>query len=266
MCRRNVECYFLAVAMLLFVTANWVLAIDNWDASAPDDDTSANTRNVLVPGDSPQRHDVQAVSAVPDQDWFRLVVIGGHSYEVRVGGRQDSCFDFVGNNFQVLQSDASTLITTGVDVLGASQISSYRATFIPITDDVVFVHLTGAASCTATAEYTIQVFDTTLFGAPYFTAFDFDTFITIQNTTNTNISATLKFIDLINPAATFTAGVTVPMNRSTVVSTRVTVPVASSTQGAVIISHNGPAGALKALGVASSGTSGQIFQVIFASQ
>ncbi len=76
---------------------------------------------------------------------------------------------------------------------------------------------------------TIALVETTLFGAPYFTAFDFDTFITLQNTTNLAANATVRFIDVSNPATVFSTNVGVPANGSAVISTRAVVPVASST-------------------------------------
>lgn len=205
-------------------------AIDVWDQGTPNDDTPANTRNVLQPGDS-QRHDVEAKAGpTADQDWFRLVVTAGHSYEVRVGGRQEDCFDFSGSNFRILQSDFTTQITTGVDTPGTGIISSFRATFVAPSNENVFAQLTGATTCNATAEYTISFTDTTLINPAWSSFGTFDTFYSIHNVSSTTVNGTFKIFDTtgaqlvstnvsIGPGLTFStntqpSGLNVPRNKN----------------------------------------------------
>lgn len=219
----------LSAAVLLLLLAGGAAATDVWDSASPDDDTPGNTRNVLQPGDS-QRHDVEAIAAVADQDWFRLVVTAGHSYEVRVGGRQEDCFDFSGSNFRILQSDTTTQITTGVDTPGTGIISSFRATFVAPSNENVFAQLTGATTCNATAEYTITFLDTTFINPAWSTFGTFDTFYSIHNASSTTVNGTFKIFDTtgaelvstnvsIGPGLTFStntqpAGLNVPRNKN----------------------------------------------------
>ncbi len=248
---------FLVELILLILSSGAASATDIWDQASTNDDTSANTRNVLLPGDI-QRHDVQAKAGpTADQDWYRLVAVEGHSYEVRVGARQDFCFDFVGNKFEILESNAMTQRTTGVDILGAGQISSYRAVFTAPTSDTIFVHLTGETTCTATSEYTIQLFETTLFGPLYFNGADFDSFITLQNTTAQTINATLTLTDIGN-FASFVFNTSVPPNGGTVLSARAVVGCTTtcpSTLGSIRISHDKEFGALNGFVTISSPSS-----------
>ena len=185
----------LSAVVLLLLLAAGAAATDVWDSASPNDDTPGNTRNVLQPGDS-QRHDVEAKAGpTADQDWFRLTVVAGHSYEVRVGGRQEDCFDFSGSNFRILQSDGTTQITTGVDTPGTGIISSFRATFVAPSNENVFVQLTGATTCNATSEYTIEFFDTTLISPAWSTFGTFDTFYSIHNAGSTTLNGTLRLFD-----------------------------------------------------------------------
>lgn len=250
---------FLLASLLLLSPGASLRATDVWDQASPADDTAANTRNVLVPGDPPQRHDVQAKAGpTADQDWFRLVVVAGHSYEVRVGARQDSCFDFFGNNFQVLGSDGVTLLTTGVDYPGTGVVSSFRATFVAPSNQNVFVQLVGSNPCTATSEYTIQVFDTTLVNPLWSTFGGFETFYRFQNVTNTTISVTLT---LINDAGTVVASTTFTVNAGRTVPTRNTGPtdlnLADNQAGQALITHDGPAGGIQVDGFLGLFTGGQ---------
>ncbi len=248
---------FLVELILLVLSSGAASATDIWDQPSTKDDTSANTRNVLFPGDI-QRHDVQAKAGpIADQDWYRLVAVEGHSYEVRVGARQDTCFDFVGNKFEILESDATTQRTTGVDIVGSGQISSYRAVFIAPTSDTIFVHLTGETTCTATSEYTIQLFETTLFGPLYFIASDFDTFITLQNTTAQTVSVTLTLVDVGNTVS-FVFNSSVAPNGDTVLAARSVIGCTTtcpSTLGSIRISHDKEFGALNGFVTISSPSS-----------
>ena len=239
----------LRLVFVLLLAAGNLSATDVWDQASPNDDTPANTRNVLIPGDAPQRHDVQAKAGpTADQDWYRLVVATGHSYEVRVGGRQEDCFDFVGASFRVLDADMMEIIT-GFDYPGADVIrSSTRATFVAPTVEVVFVQLVGDPSCGAISEYSIQLFDTTLL-SPFFSTFSgFETFYRLVNTTNAIISGTLTLFDG-NGNVLVSTNVTIPAGGSS--PTIFTGPtaqgglnIADNQAGPARFSHNGPPGGI----------------------
>ena len=236
-------CLCGTVCLIALLAAVSLPAIDVWDSASPNDDLPANTRNVLLPGDS-QRHDVEAKAGpTADQDWFRLVVAAGHSYEVRVGGRQEDCFDFgMGGNFAVLQSDASTLITTGVDTPGTGIISSFRATFVAPASDNVFVHLTGATTCNSTAEYTIEFFDTTLVSPAWSTFGTFETFYSINNTGNTTVNGNLRLfntagVEVANVPVTIAPGLTFSTNTAA-------LAVANNLNGAARFTHDGSPGSV----------------------
>ncbi len=242
--RRATETCFFVLGLLLLASVGTARATDIWDQPTTKDDTAADTRNVLLPGDI-QRHDVQAKAGpTADQDWYRLVAVQGHSYEVRVGARQDSCFDFVGNKFEILESDAMTQRTTGVDILGAGQISSYRAVFIAPISDTIFVHLTGETTCTATSEYTIQLFDTTLLSPRWSTFGGFFTSYGFLNTTSLPISGTLILVDGTG-IQVGTQDFTIPAGAIAFTDT-LQMGLAANNAGRAIFRHNGPAGGITA--------------------
>ncbi|MGH9777829.1 MAG: hypothetical protein ACRD5I_05405 [Candidatus Acidiferrales bacterium] len=236
----------LGLALILLLAAGNLLATDVWDQASPNDDTPGNTRNVLIPGDPPQRHDVQfKAGPVADQDWYRLVVAAGHSYEVRVGGRQEDCFDFVGPNFRVLDVGLEEL-TTGFDYPGADAVqTATRATFVAPTTQVVYVQLVGDASCTATSEYSIQLFDTTLLSPFFSTAGGFESFYRMLNTTNATIVGDLTFFNSAG-AVLATVEVTIPAGGSS--PTFNTGPssfnIADGQAGPVRFTHDGPPGGI----------------------
>lgn len=242
--RRSCLRLTLAVSLGLFGVGT-TSAIDNWDSTTPDDDTALDTNNVLIPGDAPQRHDAETIAAVADEDWYRLVVVQGHSYEVRVGGRQDECFDFEGLNFQVFESDGATLITTGVDFPLTGAISSFRATFIAPSSQNTFVRLvglpmTGPASCTSTSEYTIQFFDTTLINPAWSSFGSFETFYSIHNTGSSTINGTLTLFDT---AGTQVVSVPIIVAPGLTVSTNTDAEgVADNLNGAARFTHDGSPG------------------------
>jgi hypothetical protein len=60
-------------------------AVDPWEGGVTSDDT-AESRNTLSPG-LVQQHDLdEAGSGTNDQDWMRVPMLSGHSYEARVSG------------------------------------------------------------------------------------------------------------------------------------------------------------------------------------
>jgi hypothetical protein len=243
------------LAVILLLVAGNLPAIDVWDQASPNDDTPANTRNVIIPGDPAQRHDVEAKAGpAADQDWYRLVVTAGHSYEVRVGGRQEDCFDFTGSNFRVLQSDTTTEITTGVDYPGTGIISSWRATFVAPTNENVFVQLVGNSSCNATSEYTIQMFDTTILNPGWSTGGGFNTFYSLQNATNFTISMT---VTLFNGVGTQVASTNFMVAPGQLVATNTqALGIAVGQFGTARVTHTGPPeGILCDAAIANFGTS-----------
>lgn len=259
---------FLLSGLLLFVLPSAGKATDIWDQASPPDDAAADTRNVLIPGDPAQTHDVEAKAGpTADEDWFRVAVVAGHSYEVRVGARQDpdTCIDFFGANFQVLESDGVTQITTGVDYPGTGAISSYRATFTAPSNQRAFVRIVGDTTCTASSTYTIQLFDTTLVNPLWSTFNIFETFYRIQNVSNITVNVTLQLINDPSFGGAVVASDTFSLAAGTTAPTRNTGPtdlnLADNQAGQAIISHDGPPGAIQVDGFLR-GVSGGILVVL----
>jgi hypothetical protein len=103
----------------------------------------------------------------------------------------------------------------------------------------------------------VSVSETTLFGAFYFNAADFDSFITLQNTTNATVSGTVTLVDIGNPATRFTSSFTIPAGGTTVRSARTVVGCTAtcpSTQGSIEVTHDAPPGALNGFVTTSSGS------------
>ena len=112
----------------------------------------------------------------------------------------------------------------------------------------MFIHLAGDVSCTATSEYTIQVFDTTLLSPRWSTFGGFFTSWGFQNNTDRTITGTLTLIDS-GGTTVATASVTIPPGLVVFRDTRPTdLSVAANQAGNVIFSHDGLEGELSADG------------------
>lgn len=185
-----------------------------------------------------------------------MVVVQGHSYEVRAGARQSACFDFGaapgGNaNFRILQSNGTTLITTGTDFPGTGAISSFHAVFVAPTSENVFVGLVGLPaagppSCGADSEYSIQAWDTTLQSPVWSTFGGFETFYRFLNATNQTIHGTLTLLDATGGTVVATQDFTIPAGATT--GTVFTGPgglnLANDQAGQARFTHDGPVGAI----------------------
>lgn len=239
--------FLVLLISVLILPTGYGAAIDRWDASNTSSDGGSGTTNVLIPGDPPQVHDVEAVGGVADEDWYRLPTIEGHSYEVRVTATQRSgCFDFFSGNFQILESDATTVVTQGIDYPGVNIISSYRTTFTAATTSERFVRLVGGTTCDGNDHYTIVFFDTTLVSPRWSTFAGFFTSYGFLNTTLETIDGTLTLVDG-SGAVVATQNFTIPPGKVRFTDT-IQMGVAASNAGLAAFSHDGPVGGIIADG------------------
>jgi hypothetical protein len=147
---------------------------------------------------------------------------------------------------------AQILAQTGT---GARLSFTYPGTGVGGPADFVWIVIENTSAMDR--QYTYSVSEITLFGAFYFNAADFDSFITLQNTTNDSVSGTVTLLDVGNPSTAFTSTFTIPANGSIVRSTRTVVGCTAtciSNQGSIQVTHDGPPGALNGFVTTSSGS------------
>ena len=130
---------------------------DDWDAATDDDDDVA-ADNTLRHGSS-EEHDLAAVSAVADQDWYRLAPFGLTSWELTIEATGD--LDLASNDVQRLDQTGATVLE-GAAVSSDAAVLLYENTEADLVQQRLRVQ--GAAcstTCTAADSYQVQLVDTT---------------------------------------------------------------------------------------------------------
>jgi hypothetical protein len=188
----------LCLAALAPVSAR---AIDVWDASGADGNNG--TDNELANG-SAQVHDLQAIAAVADQDWFLIGQLPYSSYEVIVDGLTEEVASIpAGEANDALRLDlvdsAGSLVNSGYafSTIGAARTLRFRnATATEITNQYIRVQsaVDGCTTaCSANAQYRIQLRETTLTAARFNNTATQSTVVLLQNGSNASVAGTLRF-------------------------------------------------------------------------
>lgn len=154
--KKNLFWAALAGACLL---ATPIVRADVWDSATETDNTSG-TDNGLTHGVE-QAHDLDAVGAVIDQDWYTLESVSRSSYEVLVDGTTGD-LNLSTNDVNLLGSTGTTVLQDSVGLAGFSRVLRWQNT--SSTTETNFIRVTGAScgtTCTTSDQYRIRFYETT---------------------------------------------------------------------------------------------------------
>jgi hypothetical protein len=252
---------FWMITAVLLGRAAPVRAVDVWESPSPSDDTSA-TSNILRPGVVQGPHDLQGTPPAADQDWMRVVLKQGHSYQARVTGgawRQLALpslptFDLVDQAGTVLigGSLGSEDIDHGSDSIGRT------VSFTASNNANVFLRASASTAVPTSDEvYYVSFHDTTLLVPRWNNTSTQTTVLLLQNTTNAPVGGTVRFQDATG-APLLIVGVNVPRNGVQVLSTSA-FPALAGKSGSAEIAQNGGYGALAGKAVALESATGFTF-------
>jgi len=170
---------------------------DVWDNANSEDDGNG-TDNELFHGDV-QVHDLEAdVGVTADQDWFAIRSRPFSSYEVLVSGLQGEIWGSTNASVDRVNNLGSVLTpgTSPPGGLGGSQ--SVRWANDTAAQSLDFIRVDGTTSdcnffCTANAQYTIHMWETTGAIARFNNAGSQTTVLILQNPTDYAIAGTVYF-------------------------------------------------------------------------
>jgi len=181
----------------------------------------------------------------PNQDrWFRFVAKANRSYALVSENLSPTDVQAGVGMFAPIGPDCmgSMLFTTGsnmtepVTIDPLNSYGSVRRTMMVAADTEVFFRIDGSA------DFRVRVEETTQFSPAWTTNGTFDTFYSLQNTTNAVISGTLTLSSIAGAvidteAVVIPAGGTFSANTSSMGTTR-------GQSGVATLVHNGPPGAV----------------------
>jgi hypothetical protein len=239
---------------------------DVWEIAG--DDSAAETTNLLRPGIVQAGHDLSGSAAAPDQDWMRLVLKTGHSYEVRISGVYWRNVPSAPRPIlEMVEADGTVLGTgqaTADDILLDSETSIGRSLRFIMTSggDTLYVRASGPAGvATDNTNYSVALYDTTLFVPRWNNSGTQTTVLVIQNATHYGVFGSVHFRDA---AGTLIASppFSIPASGVHVMSTA-SVPALAGQAGSALIVHTGPHGGLVGKAVALESATGFTFDTPF---
>jgi hypothetical protein len=234
-------------------------AADRWEPL----DGDATTANQLAHG-AEQLHDLAAVGAVPDEDWFRLSVPAHSSVEVVVDGVA-AAVGSDSDDFLTLVHDTGTLAAGSIALLPGKAGRSLRyenPTDADYVGKYVRVRSPGCGSaCGAEAVYSIRAYDTTDAIPRFNNSSTQVTVLVLQNAAVTApaaaVTGTVWFWD---DAGALLASRPFTLARwQLLVLNTTTVPGLAGTSGSITVSHLGGYGQLAGKSIALEPASGFTF-------
>ena len=151
----------LSTVLFASLAATPALA-DIWDVAG--DATAGATGNVLWHTAPAQRHDLANSGGTPDQDWFKIFPRANRSYEVQVVNVTVS----MAAGFGVSRRDAGGGVlleaSSALDPLGTTRALRW---INGVSDSEERVQVVGTGASTSSAQYDIQLRETTLFCPRY---------------------------------------------------------------------------------------------------
>lgn len=254
-----------AALSVLVCVPSQVLAVDPWEP-----DSGAGTDNELASG-SEQEHDLEAVAAVQDQDWYRIGQQPYSSYEVIADGLTETVSTIPATTLaQALQVDlvnsAGTVQASGVEFssIGSARSLRFRnATATEVINEYVRIR-TGASGgcttgCTSAARYRVQFRETTLIAPRFNNSGGQFTVVLLQNAGRDAITASVRYWSTTGTLLG-TSNVSIASHGLAVVLTQTVVPDLS---GSVTVDHTGRYGALSGKSVALEPATGFTFDTTF---
>ncbi len=252
---------------VLLLCPGFAAAIDSWDQTAGHMDDNSGTDNELTNG-SEQLHDLQAVSAVVDQDWYLVGQQPYSSYEVVVDGLTEEVASIpaseAADHVQLdLVNNAGVVATAGSasSSIGAARSLRFRnATPAQVASQYVRV-MSGTdgceAACTANAQYRIVTRETTLLLPRFNNAGTQTTILMLQNASGDAITATARFWSGAG-VLLGSSSAAIPGHGVWVLPTQ-TVTGAAGVSGSGTIDHTGRYGAIVGKAVALEPSTGFTF-------
>ena len=217
----------IAFALLTAATSHSALAADEWDTPAITDNTATSTRNELQRGEW-QRHDLEAVAATADEDWFVAPTVSFRTYQVFVSEvTGDTPIDNA--DFLTLwdATGAQLLLTAGAGATGkvirwnSDAGTSFR------------VRVKGSTNSTSNAKYSILFVETTMYCPRYNNAGTQSSVLILQNVTNGTCNV---FVGFEAENGNFINGTSVPVpGAGTLVLPASSVAGVQGTKGSVQI-------------------------------
>jgi hypothetical protein len=257
----------LSSLVVSLALAGSVGAADRYELSylGINDDTNT-TANMLRHGTIQADHDLEGSGASLDNDWMRVRVKAGHSYEARVssdvvywdaGCGSPPCprFDRVDSSGAVLTAGVATSddIVDGIVSYGLS------ARWISTVDGPEFLRARGDGlqALPAGSSYRVEFLDTTYFVPRWNNTASQTTVFIIQNTTNATV---VGFIFLYNAAGTILHSQSFSIVPSGVVVFSTSgVAALAGQSGSARVAHSGTYGALAGKAVALEPATGFTF-------
>lgn len=253
---------------VLLMCPRFAAATDPWDLPSGHVDDNNGTDNELASG-SEQIHDLQAVGAIADQDWYLIGQLPYSSYEVIVDGLTEPVASIPATQTTDpiavdLVDGAGALINSGYafSSIGAARTLRIRnTTGSEITNQ--YIRVMGAAdgcgtTCAANAQYRILQRETTLLMPRFNNSGSQTTVLVLQNGQNTSVSVTARFWSATGTLLGSSAATTINAHGTMVLATQTVAGVAGQS-GSVTIDHNGRYGQLSGKGVALEPSTGFTF-------
>jgi hypothetical protein len=234
------------------------------DPSVADNDANSRPLHLATDGMTIQ----ESIGTGTPNRWYVTTLKAGRSYEFRIqpvntdattnGWVGMALFQEDGTTplpFYFHPMDSSPQTYSSPAVAGGLPIGGDRVVYTTTADKTVLMRTGGGFTGGTFITYRISVQETSIFCPWYFTSANYDSFVQVQNTTSFGVLFSLQFFGFVassgdnGPVAAkvgYPVNFVLPAFGSTFIAAKGggTVPVGSS--GGATITHNGPAGAIKA--------------------
>jgi len=243
---------YLASFLMLLALGQSLPAHDKWESMfgglTNDDGPGGNgsDTNVLVHGVS-QTHDLEGSVAVPDQDWMLVPTTARHSYEARlINISAVASYGSCAGCMQVSRVNAAgTILTAQSNPLGSNGAVSVRWTAPTTIQSGEYIRVRGDnafAASTVNDQYTIEFFDTTVFGARFNNNSTMVTVVLLQNLTRSVLTGNAHFYNAAG-SLLHSENVNVPVQGLQLINTP-TIAALIGQSGSLAITHSGGYGGL----------------------
>jgi hypothetical protein len=258
--------YPLSIALAASVLAvPGAQARDIWDLTG--NDNNANTRSEIAPG-ALQVHDMEAVAAIADQDWFRISQKPYSSYEVLVdgltGGLAPVPVTVPGTELGVhlVYGGGSVVPSNALGASGSARVLYFRNETGTVNDNdrIRVSNPLCAGACLATEQYRIRLFDTTYGISRFNNSATQVTVLVIQNTSDRTVYFNAHFFDA-NGVIQGTYSQNIAAFGAAVLNTT-TVPGVAGKSGSIIVNNDGRYGVLTGKAVALEPATGFAFDTL----
>jgi hypothetical protein len=197
-----------------------------------------------------------------EEKWYAFKLRAGRSYcaEVTTGNQELNLTDPI---VAVFQADGTSIIASNDDTsTEPDSVDQSRACFVlpSAGSELTYVRVTHLVN--ATRAHQMRLVETTMFCNWFFIAGDYNAFTLIRNTTDSTVTAIVKWRDGTG-AIVGTTIVAIPGNGNLALNANTFVNQATTSTGSIEIAHNGSEEALTASTTTLSPTTGIGFDAGF---